>query len=105
VTHCASEGKHSNGEEEIWQAGSIRREEKPTIAPPKVKRDRTPIRAELSEVEQDLVSHMERGWRLETDSLDGNPTLRNLKSDEVVRLPPRTAAQWRLWAAQVERET
>lgn len=29
--------------------------------------------------------HMEQGWRLETDSLGGNPVLRDPKSDEVIR--------------------
>ena len=41
----------------------------------------------LSEPEQDLVSHMEQGWRLETDSLGGNPVLRDPKSGEAVRPP------------------
>ena len=45
------------------------------------------VASELSEAEQDLVSHMERGWRLETDSLGGNPVLRDPKSGEVVRPP------------------
>ena len=40
---------------------------------------------ELSDAEKDLMSHMEQGWRLETDSLGGNPVLRSLKDDEVVR--------------------
>jgi hypothetical protein len=41
----------------------------------------------LTEAEQDLVSHMEHGWELETDSLGGSPTLRRLKGkdDEVIR--------------------
>lgn len=43
------------------------------------------ISADLTEAERDLVSHMEQGWRLETDSLGGNPVLRRLKDDEVVR--------------------
>ena len=33
----------------------------------------------------DLVSHMEQGWRLEADSLGGNPVLRSLKDGEVIR--------------------
>ena len=40
----------------------------------------------LTETEQDLVWHMEHGYRLETDSLGGDPVLRRLKDDEVVRL-------------------
>lgn len=40
---------------------------------------------ELTEAEQDLVSHMKQGYQLETDSLGGNPVLRRLKDDEVIR--------------------
>jgi hypothetical protein len=40
---------------------------------------------ELSDAVKDLMSHMEQGWRLETDPLGGNPVLRSLKDDEVVR--------------------
>jgi hypothetical protein len=39
----------------------------------------------LTEAEQDLVWHMEHGYRLETDSLGGNPVLRRLNDDEVMR--------------------
>jgi hypothetical protein len=39
----------------------------------------------LSEAEQELVSHMEHGYQLETDSLGANLALRRLKDDEVVR--------------------
>jgi hypothetical protein len=39
----------------------------------------------LTEAEQDLFSHMEDGYQLETDSLGGNPVLRRLKDDEVIR--------------------
>lgn len=43
------------------------------------------VRPKLTEVEQDLVWHMEHGYQLETDSLGGDPVLRRLKDDEVVR--------------------
>jgi len=43
------------------------------------------IPPKLTEVEQDLLAHMEQGYQLETDSLGGNPILRRLKDDEVVR--------------------
>jgi len=43
------------------------------------------VPADLSDAERDIVSHMEQGWRLETDSLRSNPVLRNLKDNEVVR--------------------
>jgi hypothetical protein len=46
--------------------------------------ERNPV-SDLSEAEEDLVSHMERGWRLETDSLGGNPVIRDPKNDEVIR--------------------
>jgi hypothetical protein len=39
----------------------------------------------LTEVEQDLLSHIEDGYQLETDSLGGNPVLRRLKDDEEIR--------------------
>jgi hypothetical protein len=43
------------------------------------------IPPKLTEVEQDLLAHMEQGYQLETDSLGGNPILHRLKDDEVVR--------------------
>ena len=39
----------------------------------------------LTEAEQDLIWHVEQGYVLETDSLGGNPVLRDLKRDEVIR--------------------
>ena len=39
----------------------------------------------LTEIEQDLLSHMQEGYQLETDSLGGNPILRRLKDNEEVR--------------------
>ena len=39
----------------------------------------------LTETEQDLLSHIEGGYQLETDSLGGNPVLRRLKDDEEIR--------------------
>lgn len=39
----------------------------------------------LTEIEQDLLSHMQQGYQLETDSLGGNPVLRRLKDDEEMR--------------------
>jgi hypothetical protein len=43
------------------------------------------VAPKLTEAEQDLVWHMEHGHQLETDSLGGNPVLRRLKDDEVIR--------------------
>jgi hypothetical protein len=48
------------------------------------KKDAT-VPAKLTEAEQDLIWHMEHAYQLETDSLGGNPVLRRLKDDEVVR--------------------
>ena len=39
----------------------------------------------LTEVEQDLLSHMQDGYQLETDSLGGNPVLRRLEDNEEIR--------------------
>jgi hypothetical protein len=39
----------------------------------------------LTDTEQDLLSHMEHGYQLETDSLSGNPVLRKLKDNEMIR--------------------
>lgn len=39
----------------------------------------------LSEPEQDLLAHMERGYQLVTDLLGGDPVLRRAKDDEVIR--------------------
>jgi hypothetical protein len=38
----------------------------------------------LTEAEQDLLSHIEDGYQLETDSLGGNPVLRRLKDNEEI---------------------
>jgi len=39
----------------------------------------------LTETEQDLLSHMQDGYQLETDSLGGNPILRHLKDNQDIR--------------------
>jgi hypothetical protein len=39
----------------------------------------------LTEAEQDLLSHIQHGYQLETDSLGGNPILRRPKDNEVIR--------------------
>ena len=39
----------------------------------------------LTETAQDLLSHMQQGYQLETDSLGGNPVLRRLKDYEEIR--------------------
>jgi hypothetical protein len=50
---------------------------------PKKKAPSTP--SKLTEAERDLLAHLNSGYRLETDSLGGNPVLRRLKDDEVLR--------------------
>ena len=39
----------------------------------------------LTETEQDLLSHMQQGYQLETNSLGADPILRRLKDNEVIR--------------------
>jgi hypothetical protein len=41
--------------------------------------------SKLTETEQDLLSHMQNGYELETDSLGSDPILRRLKDNEVIR--------------------
>lgn len=49
------------------------------------KKKAVPVPPKLTEGERDLIGHMEHGYQLETDSLGGNPLLRRLKDDEVLR--------------------
>lgn len=39
----------------------------------------------LTDSEQELLSNMQHGFQLETDSLGGDPILRRLKDNEVIR--------------------
>ena len=41
--------------------------------------------SKLTEIEQDLLSHIQDGYQLQTDSLGGNPILRRLKDNEEIR--------------------
>ena len=43
------------------------------------------LNSALTEGEKDLLSHLDQGYQLETDSLGGEPLLRRLKDDEVIR--------------------
>ncbi|HKU26613.1 MAG TPA: hypothetical protein VJQ54_14145, partial [Candidatus Sulfotelmatobacter sp.] len=43
------------------------------------------VAADLSETERDLLSHLQDGYELETDSLGGDPLLRRLKDRDVIR--------------------
>lgn len=49
------------------------------------KKRRPEVPPKLTDTEQDLLWHMEHGYGLETDSLGGEPLLRKLKDDEVIR--------------------
>ncbi len=42
--------------------------------------------------EKNLPAHIEQGYQLETDSLGGNPGLRRLKDNEVLRPPDANAS-------------
>ena len=42
-------------------------------------------RTDSPAAEQDLLSHIQNGYQLETDSLGGNPVLRRLKDNEEMR--------------------
>jgi hypothetical protein len=39
----------------------------------------------LTEAEQDLLSHIQDGYQIETDPVGGNPVLRRLKDNEEIR--------------------
>jgi hypothetical protein len=43
------------------------------------------LHPKLTETEQDLLSHIQHGYQLETDSLGSNPVLRRLKDNEEMR--------------------
>jgi len=49
------------------------------------KKKTTGVPSKLTEVEQDLLAQLEHGYRLETDSLGGNPVLRRAKDNELLR--------------------
>lgn len=51
----------------------------------KAKKKAASVSPKLTEGEQDLLSEMQGGYQLETDSLGGNPVLRRLKDGEVIR--------------------
>ncbi len=51
----------------------------------KSKKRAADLSSKLTEGEQDLLSQMEHGHQLETDSLGANPVLRRLKDGEVIR--------------------
>jgi len=51
----------------------------------KVKKKTANLPPKLTEVEQDLLSHIQDEYQLETDSLGGNPVLRRLKDNEEIR--------------------
>ena len=50
-----------------------------------VKKKAASLLPKLTQAEQDLLSHIQSGYQLETDSLGGNPILRRLKDNEEMR--------------------
>jgi len=50
-----------------------------------VKKQTASVVPKLTETEQDLLSHIQDGYQLETDLLGGNPVLRRLKDNEEIR--------------------
>jgi hypothetical protein len=50
-----------------------------------LKKKAASVLPKLTEAEQDLLSHIQDGHQLETDSLGGNPVLRRLKDNEEIR--------------------
>ena len=56
----------------------------------------------LTESEEDLLSQMQHGYELETDSLGADPILRQLKDNEVIR--PLTANRGTIEASDPRRE-
>ncbi len=51
----------------------------------RAKKKTADILPKLTEGEQDLLSQLEHGYQLETDSLGGNPVLHRLKDNELIR--------------------
>jgi len=51
----------------------------------KAKKQATRVPQKLTEVEQDLLWHLQHGYQLETDSRGSNPLLRRVKDQEVRR--------------------
>ena len=49
------------------------------------KKKASTVTPKLTEGEQDLLSQMQDGYQLETDSLGANPVLRRLKDGELIR--------------------
>ena len=50
-----------------------------------VKKKAANLLSKLTETEQELLSHIQDRYQLETDSLGGNPILRRLKDNEEIR--------------------
>jgi len=49
------------------------------------KKEAAGLTLKLTEAEQDLLSHIQDGYQLETDSLGGNPVLVRLKDNQEIR--------------------
>lgn len=55
------------------------------------KKDTYAAPSDLTETEQDLLSHMHDGYQLETDSMSREPLLRHMEDQQVIR--PLSATQ------------
>jgi hypothetical protein len=55
------------------------------MAKKKAARKTETLLPKLTEAEQSLLSHLQDGYQLETDSLGGSPILRRLKDNELLR--------------------
>ncbi len=55
------------------------------------KKDTYSAPSDLTETEQDLLSHMHNGYQLETDSMSRDPLLRHMEDQQVIR--PLSATQ------------
>jgi hypothetical protein len=49
------------------------------------KKKASSVPPKLTDPERDLLSHVQQGYQLETDSLGNEPVLRRLKDNEVLR--------------------
>jgi hypothetical protein len=63
-----------------------------SMAKKKAARKTETLLPKLTEAEQSILSHLQDGYQLETDSLGGSPILRRLKDNELLRPADATAS-------------
>jgi hypothetical protein len=61
------------------------------------KKQATGAVSKLTEAEQNLIAYLKRGYQLETDSLGGNPVLRRVKDNELLRPADANASTVKAW--------